>query len=48
MKIAGAARLILGALEVRQHVGKGPAGIAELPPVIEVHLLAADLEQPID
>ena len=39
-----AALLILGAAKIRQHVGKGPAGIAELPPVVVVLALAADIQ----
>src|SRR6516225_4400970 len=48
VKVVGAALLILGAPEIRQHVGKAPAGIAELPPVIVVLVLAADVEQVVD
>src|SRR5262249_23162837 len=43
-----AARLVLGAAEVGQHILETPAGIAELPPMIEVGRLAADIEQAID
>ena len=44
----GAALLILGAPEIRQHILEAPAGIAELPPVIEILRLTADIEQAID
>ena len=43
-----AALLVLGAAEIRQHVGECPAGIAELPPVIEILVLAADIEKAVD
>ena len=39
-----AACLVLGATKIGQHIVKAPAGIAELPPVIEVRGLAADIE----
>src|SRR6185312_6249952 len=42
------AGLMLGTLEVRQYVGGRPAGIAELPPMIEVFVLAADVDHTID
>ena len=48
VKIVGAARLIFGAPEVRQHVGKGPAGIAELAPMIVVLVLASNIKKPVD
>ena len=48
VQLVGAALLILGAPEIRQHVGESPAGIAELPPVIVILVLAADIEQPVD
>jgi hypothetical protein len=48
MEIIGAARLVLGAPKIRQHVGKTPAGIAELAPMIVVLVLAADIEQAVD
>src|ERR1700722_8461658 len=48
MQIVGAALLILGALEVGQYVLKRPAGVTELPPVIVVLMLAADVEQAVD
>jgi hypothetical protein len=43
-----AARLVLGAAEVGQHILEAPAGIAELAPMIEVRRLAADIEQAVD
>ncbi len=44
----GAAFLVLGLAKVRQHILEGPAGIAELPPVVEILVLAADIEQAVD
>src|SRR3546814_1307068 len=35
-------------LEVGKHVLVGPAGIAELAPMVEVLALAADIDQPVD
>src|SRR5215475_6977469 len=43
-----AALLVLGATEIGQNILKAPAGIAELPPMIKVRGLAADVEQSID
>ena len=43
-----AALLVLGAAEVREHVAECPAGVAELTPMVEILLLAADIEQAID
>jgi len=43
-----AARLVLGATEIGQDVGERPSGIAELPPVVEVFRLTADIEKTID
>src|SRR5262249_57160040 len=43
-----AARLVLGAAKIGQHILEAPAGIAELPPMIEAGRLAADVEQAID
>ena len=40
--------LVLGAPEIGQDILEAPAGIAELPPVIEIFRLAADIEQPVD
>src|SRR5262249_50285362 len=37
-----------GALEVGQHVGGRPARIAQLPPVIVVLVLAADIDHAVD
>ena len=48
MKCIWAALLILGAPEIGQHIVETPANIAELPPMIEVLRLAADIEQTID
>ncbi len=44
----GAAFLVLGAAEIGQHVLIRPAGIAELTPQIEILLLAADVNEPVD
>src|SRR5262252_4116324 len=43
-----AARLVLAAAKIREHILEAPAGIAELAPMIEVRRLAADVEQAID
>ena len=48
MERIGAALLILGAPEIGQNIVETPADIAELPPMIEVLRLAADIEQTID
>ncbi len=44
----GAALLVFGAAEIGQHVVIRPAGIAELAPQIEILLLPADVDQPVD
>ena len=44
----GAAHLVFGALEVGQHVGRRPAGVAELAPQVEVLVLAADVDHAVD
>ena len=46
--LVGAALLVLGLAEIRQHVVIGPAGIAELAPQVEILLLAADVDQAVD
>ena len=46
--VIGAAALILGLLEVGQKVVEAPAGVAQLAPVIEILLLAADVDQAVD
>ena len=43
-----AALLVLGAAEVRQHIVEAPAGIAELPPMIVIRRLAAQIKQAVD
>ncbi len=48
MKFVGAAFLILGLAEIRQHVVIRPAGVAELAPEIEILALAADVDQAVD
>jgi hypothetical protein len=40
--------LILGTAEIGQDVVEAPAGIAKLPPMIEIRRLAAEIEQTID
>ena len=40
--------LVLGAAEERQHVVIGPAGAAELPPLVVVLRLAAHIQQAVD
>ena len=42
------ALLVLGAAEIGQHVVIRPADIAELAPIVEILLLAADIDQPVD
>jgi hypothetical protein len=44
----GAALLIFRPAEIRQHIVIRPAGIAELAPQIEILLLPADINQPVD
>ncbi len=44
----GAALLVLGAAEIGEHVVVAPARIAELAPAVEVLVLAADIEKPVD
>ena len=44
----GAARLMLGALEIGQHVIERPAGIAELAPMVEILGLPADIDHAVD
>ena len=46
--IVRAALLVLGAAEIRQHVVIAPADAAELPPIVEILPLAADIDQPVD
>src|SRR5579883_3184249 len=48
MERIGAALLILGSLEIGQHVLEAPAEIAELAPVIEILLLPADIDEAVD
>ncbi len=48
VEFAGAARLVFGALEVGQHVGRRPAGVAELAPQVEILVLAADVDHAVD
>src|SRR5438128_1132348 len=43
----GAALLVFGATEIGKHVVIRPAGIAELPPEIEILLLAADVNEAV-
>src|SRR5438874_72153 len=46
--IVGAALLVLGAAEIRQHVVIAPAEAAELAPIVEILFLAADVDQAVD
>ena len=48
VKIVGAALLVLGLLEIRQHVVKAPAAIAVLAPAIVILVLAAHVKQAVD
>ncbi len=48
VQFVAAALLVLGAPEIGQHVGKAPADIAELAPVVVVLVLAAHIEQAVD
>jgi hypothetical protein len=48
VEIVGAAHLVFGLLEIRQHVIKTPAQIAVLAPAIVIFVLAAHIEQPVD
>ena len=48
VQIVGAALLVLGAAEIREHVVVRPAGIAELPPMVEILFLAADIDETVD
>jgi hypothetical protein len=43
-----AARLVLRALEIGQHVVEAPAGIAGLAPLVEIFGLPADVDEPVD
>src|SRR3984893_6333026 len=44
----GAARLVLRASEIGQHIVERPAGIAELAPMVEIFGLAADIDHAVD
>src|SRR5437016_283994 len=48
VELARAARLVLGAEKVGQHVVVTPADVAELAPAVEVLALAADIDQAVD
>src|SRR5215218_218744 len=48
MQIVGATLLIFRLAKVGQHVVKTPAGIAELPPVVEILRLPANVEQAVN
>ena len=48
VELVRSARLMFGALEVGQHIGRRPSGIAELPPQIEILVLAADIDHAVD
>src|ERR1700730_5163462 len=44
----GAARLVLRASEIGQHIVERPAGVAELAPMVEIFGLAADIDHAVD
>ena len=48
VEFVAAADLVLGALEIRQHVVERPAGVAELAPMVEILGLAADIDHAVD
>ena len=48
VECVGAARLMFGALEIRQHVVERPAAVAELAPMVEILGLAADIDHAVD
>src|SRR5436853_466972 len=48
VEIVGAALVVLGFAEIRQHIVIAPAGVAQLAPVIEVLGLTADVDQSVD
>ena len=48
VQFVGPALLILGAPEIGQHILERPAGIAELPPVIKILVLTADIKEAVD
>ncbi|MPM46826.1 hypothetical protein SDC9_93533 [bioreactor metagenome] len=48
MQIIGAALVVLGALEIRQHIGPAPTRIALLGPVVVVLGLAARIDHGVD
>src|SRR5207248_4144993 len=48
VEVVGAADLMLGALEIGQHVVERPAGIAELAPMVEILGLATDIDHAVD
>jgi hypothetical protein len=48
VQFVGAALLVFRSPEIRQHVLEAPASIAELPPMVEILALAANIEQAVD
>src|SRR5262249_34892842 len=46
--LVGAALLVLGAAEIREYVVIRPASVAELTPQVEILLLTADVNEPVD
>ena len=48
MESIGAALVVFRLAKIRQDVVEAPAGIAKLPPMVEVLRLAADIDQSID
>src|SRR5947209_16097155 len=48
MQLILAALVILGAAEIRQHIGEAPARIAKLTPVVEILRLPANVKEAVD
>src|SRR5271167_2433866 len=48
MELIRAALVVFRLAEIRQYVVEAPAGIAHLPPLVEVLRLSADIDQSID
>src|SRR5947207_8175753 len=48
VELVAATRLVLGALEIRQHVVERPAGIAELAPMVEILGLSTNIDHAVD
>ena len=48
VQVIGATLIILGGAEMRQDIGEAPADAAQLPPMIVIGGLAADIDQAVD